>query len=266
MNYVLEHAKESERLEFQAKLSNYSLNDELEDLRIETGKKVLDAGCGSGLLSRFLKDRFEGVSVHACDLSAVRLQQAKQLASAPPYDTIRFFSSSLYDVAAESNSFDLVICRFVFEHLEDPLKAAKEFYRILKAGAKVCLIDLDGILFNLHTSNPTLERLSDELRRGWKTDLFVGRKLPNILKTAGFGKISWKIQTMQFQGAELINELELTKQRLAFIRPTLLDILGTEEKVNQYNELYCKEMMSVGSTLFYNKFIVFAEKEDHSRL
>jgi ubiquinone/menaquinone biosynthesis C-methylase UbiE len=255
MSYVLEHAREAERLEYQAKLGNYQLQSELERFNVVPGAKILDAGCGSGLLSRYLIDRHgANVEVHACDASKMRLEQARSLAAQAPYSSIRFFYSDLNRIDSDEATYDRVVCRFVLEHLDDPSAALKEFSRILKPGGQAYLIDLDGILFNFHSTNSDLMSMLHELQRGWKTDLFVGRKLPSLLSSAGFKSISYEIQTMQFHGQDLLEELELTRQRLEFIRPTVASILG-EKKADLFNNLYCAEMLNPDATLFYNKFI-----------
>jgi len=260
MDYVLEHKDEALRLEFQGKLENYRLDREMNDLHIQPGSRVLDAGCGSGLISRYLVDHFPGIDVTACDFSSQRIAQARELAGHSRYGAIRFETSDLQQLKFQSWSFDWVVCRFVFEHLGNPQAASDEFFRVLQNGGKIRLIDLDGILFNLHTRNAELSSMLAALQRGWKTDLFVGRKLPAMLKESGFGSIRWEMQPMQFHGESLQDERELTRQRLEFIRPTVLSILGSEALTDRFSELYCSEMLKPEATLFYNKFIVTAEK------
>lgn len=245
---------------YQARLGNYRLDSELEFFNAAVGAKVLDAGCGSGLLSRYLVDRYgSDIEVHACDASKMRLDQARTLASPDPYSSIRFFYSDLNRIDAADAAYDRVVCRFVLEHLDAPARAVEEFFRILKPGGQAYLIDLDGILFNFYSSNAELMSMVDELQSGWKTDLFIGRKLPSLLASAGFKSIAYQIQAMQFHGHDLLEEHELTRQRLEFIRPTVVSILG-EKRTDLFNELYCAEMLKEDATLFYNKFIVTGVK------
>ena len=55
MSYALENITEAERLEFQAKIENYSIQKELSYLDLSNTSNVLDLGCGTGLLSREIK-------------------------------------------------------------------------------------------------------------------------------------------------------------------------------------------------------------------
>ena len=260
MNYSLEHKDEAKRLELQGTFSKYDVSLELKDIILTGKEKILDAGCGSGLGLRFLKNKYPEVVGFGCDQSQTRIVEAKEIAEREGLTDLSFFTSTLEKISTSSGYFDFVLCRFVFEHLLSPSQIAEEFFRILKPGAKVCVVDLDGIVFNLYTSNQELRGLLDELRDGWETDLFIGRKIPAILTGAGFQNISWRMETMDFQGRDLKNEKDLTIQRFDFIRPTLVSIFGSGEKADRFSSLYVDEMMKKDSTLFYNKFIVEAQK------
>ena len=57
MAYALEHQNESTRLSMQTEISAYSIRDELDLLSLGGVNTVLDAGCGNGIVSRYLSDR-----------------------------------------------------------------------------------------------------------------------------------------------------------------------------------------------------------------
>jgi SAM-dependent methyltransferase len=90
---------------------------------------VLDYGCGMGHKYRqFLKDAVEeyvGADVSEMALESVRAVGGRAL----PIDI------GTSAIAAESSSFDGAVCSEVFEHLFDPLKAAREIHRVLKPDA-----------------------------------------------------------------------------------------------------------------------------------
>jgi ubiquinone/menaquinone biosynthesis C-methylase UbiE len=256
----METEQEFDRLERQARMTHYRLEDELRGVVLYPRMKILDAGCGSGVASRFLADRFLGVNIEACDLSDIRLQQARNASRHSGLDRIRFFRSSVEEIQTENDRYDFVFCRFVLEHLPNPVRAISEFFRVLKPGGMLFLVDLDGILFNLTHQDPVLAQQLDSIRQGLSQDLFVGRRLPQLVHRSGFIGLNWKVSVMDFQGADLSDELELTQDRLAFALPLFSKILGSDDAAQDFRRRYCEEILKPGSTLFYNKFVVSGVK------
>lgn len=90
---------------------------------------VLDYGCGVGQKYRkplmAANDSYTGADVSDVALDTVREMGGKAL----KID----MQTSAIDAASES--FDAAVCSEVFEHLFDPLIAAREIHRVLKPGA-----------------------------------------------------------------------------------------------------------------------------------
>jgi cytidyltransferase-like protein len=74
-----------------------------------TPKLVVDMGCGPGALMYLLQE--QGIVAHGVDFSAA----SKQIAPVEVADRIRI--GSITEVDLPSDSYDLVICREVFEHM-----------------------------------------------------------------------------------------------------------------------------------------------------
>ncbi len=66
--------------------------------------------------------------------------------SGPGVDVV----GSVYKIPFEDNSFEIVLCMVVMEHLEDPKVAIAEIYRVLKPGGKI-LVSVP-FLFPIHDS------------------------------------------------------------------------------------------------------------------
>lgn len=253
MSYALEHLGEAQRLEDQAKQVTYDIKKEFRYLNVKTNELILDAGCGTGLVSRFLYSL--GAKMEACDQSEIRLQQAKQLAD-QHQTQINFFQSNLESkIAAEGGKYDKVASRFVIEHLINPQNAINEMYRVLKPQGEIYIIDLDGILFNFHTLNTELNSYLEKLKPALPVDLFIGRKLPTLLASAGFKKIKWDIDIMNFYGDELKLEKENYRERFEFSFPALAGVLGNQA-AQRFVGMYLDELDNPTNTLFYNKFMV----------
>ncbi len=256
MKYILEHTDEFHRLERQCEQVHYQLSSEVEHLNFNPGDKVLDAGCGSGALSRYLAYQHPELDLYACDRSDLRLMQAKQFCAENGFSNIKFYPTPLESLPFADNHFDIVICRYVYEYLVKPLEVTAELKRVLKPGGKLCLIDLDGVFLNLYSVDLELQKKLEHLRQGLKIDLFVGRKLSSFMVDSGFMDIDRKLSVCEFTGKELGEEYENNRERLRFARPELLRIFGSDKVVDEFNDLYLREHLRPTSTLFHNKFIV----------
>lgn len=261
MEYLLEHQEEVLRLERQSRQPNYSLKEELNSLKLLAHSTVLDAGCGSGLISRFLMDEYPGIKVKACDASPQRVSQARELSNHGKYAEIEFFQSQLEQIPLPSNSVDAVVCRFVYEYLPNPQIVTSEFHRILKPGGIAYLIDLDGIFLNYWTLNPTLNNYIEQLRQGLKIDLFVGRKLAAYLHNSSFKNIHTEASVHTFLSSQDLEEEYINnKYRLKFGRDVFEKILGGPQNFLDFQNLYLQEMTKATSCFFFNKFVCWGHK------
>lgn len=98
---------------------------------IRPGMRILEVGCGTGLLTEEIAKR--DVKLYSLDISQELLKRAKERSG---NKDIIFFCSSAYELGFADASFDRVIGMSVLHHL-DMDRAWREFYRILKKGGRV---------------------------------------------------------------------------------------------------------------------------------
>ncbi|MCB5184191.1 bifunctional 2-polyprenyl-6-hydroxyphenol methylase/3-demethylubiquinol 3-O-methyltransferase UbiG [Methylobacillus gramineus] len=99
------------------------------------GKKVLDVGCGGGILSESMSDR--GAEVTGIDLGekALKVAQLHRYESGAKVD---YRLISVEDLASEApESFDVVTCMEMLEHVPDPAAVVNACARLVKPGGKV---------------------------------------------------------------------------------------------------------------------------------
>lgn len=98
------------------------------------GKDVLDLGCGEGYMARQLIDG-EPTSIKGVDLSPEMISRAKVQNI---HSNVSFQTGNVTSIPFEDNSFDLVICVFVYNYVttKEMLESFKEVKRVLKSPGK----------------------------------------------------------------------------------------------------------------------------------
>ncbi len=97
-------------------------------------KTILDAGCGEGFTLARLKNNRIGERLEGIEYSLEAISLGKKM-----YPSISIKQGDIYALPYNDNSFDLVICSEVLEHLEHPEKALTEVIRVSK---KYCLLSV----------------------------------------------------------------------------------------------------------------------------
>lgn len=104
-----------------------------------TGKTVLDVGCGGGILTESMARR--GADATGVDLGIENLKAASVHAQQSGLtDTLRYKHIAIEALAAEQpESFDVVTCMEMLEHVPDPSQIVQACYDLLKPGG-VCVL------------------------------------------------------------------------------------------------------------------------------
>jgi ArsR family transcriptional regulator len=109
-------------------------------LRIVPPLVVADLGSGEGLLSELLARRCR--KVIAVDNSEKIVAFGAANAKKNGLKNLEFRHGDLQNPPIEPESTDLVILSQALHHAEDPAKAVRSAYQILKAGGQVMILDL----------------------------------------------------------------------------------------------------------------------------
>ena len=96
--------------------------------------KILEVGCGSGLVYKALKEETELLKYVGIDISHSMLKLAKDR-----FPDVRFELGNINKIKVKDNSFNVVICFEVLGHLKDIVVPIKELIRVTK---KVCMFTL----------------------------------------------------------------------------------------------------------------------------
>lgn len=119
--------------------------------RISTGGRVLDAGCGTGLLAKYIHDTLKPESLTEIDTSQAMLDRAREYTA----DSKTFImNGDILNLPFENETFDAVTTTWVLETLDDPKRAMHECLRVLKTG---------GVLACSYVNIPKRFRPADQL-------------------------------------------------------------------------------------------------------
>lgn len=104
-------------------------------LGIKPGSRVLDVGCGTGLIIPWLLEAVgSGGHVTALDIAERMLAIAREKHGR---SNLEFIHADIADTPFLEGSFDEVVCHNCFPHVADKRRAAREMFRILKPGGRV---------------------------------------------------------------------------------------------------------------------------------
>jgi ubiquinone/menaquinone biosynthesis C-methylase UbiE len=111
-------------------------------LKATGAERILDAGCGEGFVISYLLQENDGFIITGIDCSLEAIKMARQMV--PPVlskveGSVLFNVGDLREMPYGDDSFDLVMCLEVLEHLPDPHKGLRELRRVTSAH---CLVSV----------------------------------------------------------------------------------------------------------------------------
>lgn len=188
---------ELDRLYRQANISWTKELKTLKNLGVKDGHRILEVGSGPGFVTELLFKGFNDIKVTSIDIDGNLINVAKERLGNSYEGRLEFVETYVEETPFEDNTFDIAICRLVFQHLSKPMDAAKEIHRVLKPGGKIIILDVDnGMWGTTYPENNFLNMLNEGVGSfQGKTggDRQVGRKLLKILKKSEFEEVDFEI-------------------------------------------------------------------------
>ena len=134
--------------------------------RIE-GQRVLEIGCGRGVGTEIIFERFGAREVDAFDLDPDMIAQAQRRLSAYSSDRLRLFVGDAAAINAEDASYDAVFDFGIVHHVPDWQQAIKEISRVLRPGGRFFFEEvtkqaLDRWFYRMFLDHPTTNRFTAE--------------------------------------------------------------------------------------------------------
>lgn len=147
------------------------------------GKWVLDAGCGTGLMTDRLSDEVgnwgQVVAIDACqemlDKAQYRVSDRRN---------VTLHRAPITAVPARDRSFDLVVCSSVVHMVSDLGPSLKEWRRVLNTNGEVVILDYDAAYWLVSLAHRFWRLRKATYNRAWRVD-----EVESALKNHGFSII-----------------------------------------------------------------------------
>jgi ubiquinone/menaquinone biosynthesis C-methylase UbiE len=156
-------------------------------LKLSKEKKVLDAGCGNGLVSIYLSKKYacfiKGITILPFEAKKARESAIKN----GIVKLVDYFVMDYSNIAFQNGYFDAIYTTESLSHSTDIKKTLNEFFRVLKPGGRIALFEYsiaeDGKFTNneMESLNKVIFASAMDGLKEFRHDRFVMK-----LKEAGF--------------------------------------------------------------------------------
>lgn len=121
-----------------------------ESLDLGTGAVALEFGCGTGLISMELHDRFERIL--CVDSSPVMLKVLEEKIRSKAIDSLSVHDTDILETDQYLGKLDVVYSSMVFHHIVDWSKELRRLKPLLKKDGILVIVDLDTVDPKFHES------------------------------------------------------------------------------------------------------------------
>lgn len=187
VKYDAKAARETDRSYQNPEIINQRLRT-VEAMALRTGERVLDAGCGTGLLTELISSQVgDSGQVTGVDFSQDMIDFATP--RCVPLGNVELIQGSVTRLNFTDDAFDAASCVQTLLYVDDVETAIGELYRVLKPRGRVAILETDwrGVVIN----SPD-HKLTRQILDAWDDTVsspnLPARLIP-MLHNAGFSGI-----------------------------------------------------------------------------
>lgn len=196
VKYDAKAARETDRSYLNPEIAQQRLKT-LEALSLNAGEQVLDAGCGTGLLSELMSAVVgDSGRVTGLDYSQDMLDIAS--ARCEPLTNVELQQGSVTELEFEPNSFDAASCIQTLLYVDEVETAITELRRVLKPGGRIAILETDWRGVVLNSADHQLTR---HIFDAWDASV-ASPNLPTRLKTM---LLNAKFSAVRVQAIPVLN-------------------------------------------------------------
>ncbi len=165
-------------------IKNY-YNNLLKIIKKINPESILDVGCGEGFTLDTLRKNKIGKKIIGIDNSKESIRIGKIL-----FPKVKINHASIYDMPFPNNSFDLVICTEVLEHLKTPSLAIEEVKRVSRGNILISVPNEPFFMLGNFLRGKNMEKLGNDPEHINHWTIF---SFASFLKTQGLKIMSVKL-------------------------------------------------------------------------
>jgi SAM-dependent methyltransferase len=163
------------------------LKDFVSEIVFPEKASVLEIGCGTGAITRFLVRLPQVAQAVGIDPSPDFITKARELAG--ELESLSFQVGDGRSLASEGRSFDAVLFHTALCHIPRPEEALAEALRVLRPGGCLAVFDGDYASTSLAAGNfDPIQCCADAAIDGLVHDRWLMRRLPAMLRSSGFAE------------------------------------------------------------------------------
>jgi ubiquinone/menaquinone biosynthesis C-methylase UbiE len=199
--------------------------------RLKPQGELLEVGCGTGAVSRYLATLPGVAHVTGVDPSPLFVERARELAG----DAIDFLVGDGRDLELDDASFDAIVFHTALCHVPEPELALAEAHRVLRPGGRLAVFDGDYVTMTMAADRTDpLQSCAEATLDMLVHDPWLMRRIAPLLTAAGF-------EDVRLQGHAYTSSASGTDYFLALVdrgadalvasgtvRPELADALKAE--------------------------------------
>ncbi|HYG90800.1 MAG TPA: methyltransferase domain-containing protein [Azospirillum sp.] len=163
----------------------------LADIPFPTQSRVLEVGCGTGVLTRVLARQPDVGAVLGVDLAPSLLRKARDLTA--DLSNVMFQEADARALPFEDGAFDVVVFDSTLSHVPAPERAVAEAFRVLRPSGWLAAFDGDYVTTTVELGDhDPLQACVDAMMANSVHDRWLVRRLPALVLRCGFEIASFR--------------------------------------------------------------------------
>jgi len=202
---------ERERLLRQCEIHEPEARWLLDQVGVQPGWRAIDVGCGPLGILNLLSERLgaTGAAV-GLDNEPRMLEWARQSIAERGLENVELVQGEASAPGLPRGSFDFAHARLVLINVPNSDQVLREMVALVRPGGLVAVQEVDWLSWTCEPPHPAWDQLISAItavRRAQGLDVFIGRRLPRMLRAAGLVDIGVKAFAPVWRPGDLYQSL-----------------------------------------------------------